>query len=417
MRNVQILVVGGGASGMMAAITAAKSGGKVLLLEKLNRLGKKLLATGNGKCNFTNYYQDKACYRGEDEEFAWRALREFDHRRVLQEFHGMGILPRVRDGYVYPASGQAVSVLEALVRQLEKYRVEQHCGEQVLSLEPIPRAGRGNSYTFMVTTSQGKYLAQKVILAVGGKAAPVHGTEGDGYDIAKTLGLSVIPPLPALTSCVLKGDFMKGWTGVRVQGRVAVYGNASGLLAEDTGELQMVGYGISGIPVFQISRYVSNALYRGEKTYLLMDIMIEYTEEELQEELRNRKSFFSDWSALDALDGMMHRKLAMVLLHSLGMNPEQMVGQWQEVQLQRLAQRMKAWKLGIASVSNFDKAQVTCGGVATNQVDCCTMEVIQYPGLYLTGELLDVDGICGGYNLQWAWTSGVLAGRAAASRQ
>lgn len=434
MRSVQILVIGGGASGMMAAITAARAGGKVLLIEKMNRLGKKILATGNGKCNFTNSYQDRACYRGEDGEFAWNALRDFDHQMTLKTFHEMGILPRERDGYFYPASGQAVSVLEALTRQIKEYKVEVRCGEKVVSLEALQNeaemslAGRTDSDgentsrpssrqpMYVVTTFQGKYLAQRVILAVGGKAAPIHGTEGDGYAMAERLGLSVIPPLPALTSCVLKGDFMKGWTGVRVQGRIAVYGKASGLLAEDTGELQMVAYGISGIPVFQISRYVAKALEQGDKPYFIMDIMTEHTQQELWEELWDRKKNFSHWTSLDALDGMLHRKLAEVLLHSLGMNPKQPAGQWQESQIQRMAKRMKEWKLGIEAVSGFDKAQITCGGVETGQVDCHTMETVRYPGLYVTGELLDVDGICGGYNLQWAWTSGYLAGKAAAKR-
>lgn len=423
MRSVQILVIGGGASGMMAAITAAKAGGKVLLIEKLNRLGKKILATGNGKCNFTNSYQDKSCYRGEDRNFAWEALQEFSQQKTLELFHEMGILAKEREGYFYPASGQAASVLDALTRQLEKYQVEVQCGEQVVSIELAgsdrkknKKAFSSGKHAYLVTTGQGKYLAQKVILAVGGKAAPVHGTTGDGYAVAKGLGLAVIPPLPALTSCALKGDFMKDWTGVRVQGRVSLYSKKNGLLAEDQGELQMVAYGISGIPVFQVSRYAAKALQQGEKPYFVMDIMTEYTEEELAEELSCRKKKFSDWRALDALDGMMHRKLASVLLHSLGMNPKQSVGQWTESEMKRIVHRIKAWKLGIAAVSDFDKAQVTCGGVATAQLDCHTMEVTEHPGLYVTGELLDVDGICGGYNLQWAWTSGYLAGRAAAAR-
>lgn len=421
MRSVQIMVIGGGASGMMAAITAAKAGGKVLLIEKLNRLGKKILATGNGKCNFTNRYQEKSCYRGEDTEFAWEALRDFSHEATLEWFYEMGVLPKERDGYFYPASGQAVSVLDALIRQLERYQVKVQCGEQVLSIEQkrakaAKKETSSPMYPYLVTTSQGKYLAKKVILAVGGMAAPVHGTTGDGYKIAERLGLHVVSPLPALTSCVLKGDFMKNWTGVRVQGRVALYGKKGGLLAKEQGELQMAAYGISGIPVFQISRYAAKALQQGEKPYLLMDIMTEYSQEELEQELWKRKKDFSDWTALDALDGMMHRKLAAVLLHSLGMEPKHPAGQWTEQEIQRLAKRMKEWKLGIESVSDFDKAQVTCGGVACGQVDCHTMEAVRYPGLYIAGELLDVDGTCGGYNLQWAWTSGYLAGRAAAHR-
>lgn len=407
MRSVQILVLGGGASGIMAAITAAKEGGKVLLIEKKNRLGKKLLATGNGKCNFTNAHQDKECYRSEDVEFVWDALLAYSHEKVLDAFREMGILPKQRDGYYYPSSGQATSILDALMRQLKKYGVSIQCEEEVLGIE------RQKESQYLVTTTKGKYLAKKVIAAVGGMAAPVHGTTGDGYEFAKALGLSVIEPLPALTSCILKGDFMKNWTGVRVQGKVSLYSKQSGFLAEDTGELQMVAHGISGIPVFQVSRYAARALRQKEKVYILMDIMPDFTEEELEKELLWRKEQFGSWSSLEVLDGMMHQKLAAVLLHSLGMDERQPVTSWVQSDVLKMVQRMKSWKLGVAAVSDFEKAQVTCGGVSVAEIDRYTMECKKYPGLYFTGELLDVDGICGGYNLQWAWTSGYLAGMSA----
>lgn len=407
MQSVPVMVIGGGASGMMAAIAAAKNGSKVLLIEKLNRLGKKLLATGNGRCNFTNSYQETECYRGEESAMIQEALQLFSWENTLEFFWDAGIFTQAKDGYYYPASGQASSILEALLRQLKQYKVRIQMEEKVLSIEPSSRG-------YIVTTDQGKYQAAQVILSVGGKASPVHGTTGDGYGIAAGMGLSVIPPLPALTSCVLKGDFMKGWSGVRVKGQVSLYEQNGHLLAKDSGELQMVAYGISGIPVFQISRFAARSLEQGQKPYLLMDIMTEYSEEYLVQELQERKSRFGSWNALDALDGMMHRKLAQVLLESLGMNPKESISQWSDKNMEKIAGRMKGWKLGIAAVSDFDKAQVTCGGVSLSQLNPKTMEVNQYPGLYLTGELLDVDGICGGYNLQWAWTSGYLAGKAAA---
>lgn len=415
MRSVQILVLGGGASGLMAAITAAREGGKVLLIEKKNKLGKKILATGNGKCNFTNAYQKKECYRSEDVDFVWDTIQKYPHEKVLDAFGSMGILPKQREGYYYPASGQATSILDALVRQLKKYQVSIQCQEEVLSIEPAASKGKISQNQYLVTTTKGTYLAKKVIVAVGGKAAPVHGTTGDGYEFATSLGLSVIQPLPALTSCILKGDFMKNWTGVRVQGKVSLYGKKSGFLAEDTGELQMVGHGISGIPVFQVSRYAAKALSQGEKVYMLMDIMPDFTGEELQKELFNRKKNFEDWSSLEVFDGMMHQKLASVLLHSIGMDEKLPAGQWIESDVLKMVQRMKAWKLGVAAVSDFEKAQVTCGGVSVAEINGHTMECKKYPGLYFTGEVLDVDGICGGYNLQWAWSSGYLAGKAAAA--
>lgn len=414
MRKEEIIVIGAGASGMMAAITAARSGGRVLLLEKLKKPGKKLLATGNGKCNFTNCRQERDCYRGEDPDFIWTALQDFSQERVLGFFHEIGILPRARDGYCYPASGQAGSVVDALVRQLNQWGVALHTGETVQAVCPEPEGKAANG--FSVLTDRESYHAKRVVLATGGMAAPVHGTTGDGYQFVRKMGLDIIEPLPALTSCVLKGVFSKEWAGVRVSGSVALFTRAGKALAQDQGELQMVAYGLSGIPVFQISRYAARALAQGDQPYLLMDIMPDYTPEKLEEELASRRERFPKWTAVDALDGILPRRLAKVLLKSLGMDPGVSLRKWMDPDIDRLAKRMKGWKLGIAAVSGFDKAQVTAGGVLTNQLDPATMEVKSYPGLYLTGEILDVDGICGGYNLQWAWTSGYLAGRDAALR-
>lgn len=424
MLEEEIIVAGAGASGMMAAVTAAQNGGRVLLLEKLKKPGKKLLATGNGRCNFTNRRQERDCYRGTDMDFIWESLHKFSQEDTLRIFYEMGILPIERDGYYYPASGQASAVVDAFVRRMgqgwqndqEKsgpQAVRLHVEESVKSIRPFGDKGTG----FLVKTARETYHASKVILAMGGSAAPVHGTTGDGYDIVQKIGLDIVEPLPALTSCVLKGDFMKEWAGVRITGRVSLFSRSGEHMAEDMGELQMVSYGISGIPVFQISRYASCALAGGDKPYLMMDIMPSYTQEELEEELNRRRESFPKWTALDILDGMMHRKLAKVLLKSLGMDTGLSAGKWDSQEIVRIAERMKEWKLGIARISEFEKAQVTCGGVLTEQINPDTMEVKSLPGLFITGELLDVDGICGGYNLQWAWTSGYLAGKGAVKQE
>lgn len=388
---------------MMAAITAAGQGKRVLVLEKMDRLGKKLLATGNGKCNYTNRYQAQECYRSREPEFAWKGIQAFGAQQALDFFHQLGILPRERAGYYYPASGQAASVREALERRLEGLGVEIHTGERVTGLYPGEKG-------WLIESDHGKYGAEKVILSVGGQAAPVHGSSGDGYDMAQSLGHEIVPVLPALTSCILKGDFMKKWGGVRIQGKITLYSKAGEQLAQDRGELQLVDYGISGIPVFQVSRYAAVALHQGDQPYLIMDIMEDYSLRELTQELEQRREALGQYQGVQALDGMLHSKLAAVLLKEAGLSAKQNAGSWSDRQLAKLAQRMKQWKLGIAAVSGFDKAQVTCGGVSTKEVDGKTMESRLCPGLYLTGELLDVDGICGGYNLQWAWTSGYLAG-------
>ena len=405
----EVIVIGAGASGMMAAVTAAEKGCRVLVLEQLSQP-----ATGNGKCNYTNDHQTPECYRGEDPEFIRKALAHFSCQETLEAFRKMGILPQARDGYYYPVSGQAASVVDALVRRMEMLGVVLRTEERVQRITDRPE--KDGTVCYQVQTDQTSYQTRNVILAVGGKAAPVHGSRGDGYKIAQKLGLQIVSPVPALTSCVLKGDFTKEWAKIRVRGRVELYSKAGELLAKDQGELQLVSYGLSGIPCFQVSRYAARALEQGDKPYLLLDILPDYPEEELEKELLCRRENFAAYTAEQALEGMVHLVLGRVLLKSLGLKPKDKAGEWSDRDIRRIADRFKHWKVGVERVNGFEFAQVTAGGVLTSQLDPDTMEVRKHPGLYLTGELLDVDGICGGYNLQWAWTSGYLAGTAAAGR-
>lgn len=412
MRSIEIMVIGGGASGMMAAITAAEAGAKVLLIEKLNRVGKKLLATGNGRCNFTNQKQKPEYYHSRTEGAAWPTVSAFDEKQVITWFRERGLLSMDRDGYVYPRSAQALSVVQILERMLRMNGVEIHTGESVEEI--IPFSGKQKAYK--VCTSAGAYLARRVILAVGGAASPVHGTCGDGYDLVKNLGISVIPPVPALTSLVLEGKYCKLWAGVRIQGQVGLYLDGK-LLVSDQGEIQMTAYGISGIPVFQISYLAARLLAEGKKPYLILDSMMEFSREGLLQELQQRQSRFLDkgLSVADILEGMLPGKLISAYIKEISgkkISASTAAEKVTKAEWENLVWQIKEKKLLIHSVSDFDKAQVSSGGVDLSELDTGTMELKEYPGLYIVGELADVDGICGGYNLQWAWSSGHAAGKA-----
>lgn len=415
MQSIEVMVVGGGASGMMAAITAAEAGARVLLVEKLNRLGKKLLATGNGRCNFTNTVQKEEYYHSVTDGFAWKVISAFDEKQVMAWFQKYGVLPMAREGYVYPRSAQAASVLQILQRMLTENGVMVHTEESLWDVLPHwNRSGEMQGYEVM--TSSGKYLARQLILAPGGAAAPVHGTSGDGYEWMNRLGIPVVPPVPALTSLVLEGGYCKIWSGVRVNGQVSLYSDSGKCLGSDRGEIQMVSYGISGIPVFQISHLAARELEEGRHPYLLLDSMCEYSEAELVEEWFRRKSTYSNLSlsVADLLEGMLPGKLAAAYIREAGLQSGQKAEAVSGEQWKKLASQIKAKPLQIRSVSGFDKAQVTSGGVSLDALHVETMELRKYPGLFIAGELADVDGICGGYNLQWAWSSGYVAGRAAA---
>ncbi len=410
MENTDILVAGGGAAGIMAALTATENGkGKIFIIEKMGQLGKKILATGNGKCNYTNYYQAKECYRGNDVSFAWKALQKFGYKETISLFKSYGIIPYDRDGYVYPLPGQASCVRDILERELKSTKVVINKEEKITDVSIHRKNGRQDG--FIVVTGNNKYFTQKLIIATGGKAGAVHGSDGSGYSLAKSLGHSVITPFAALTSCIICGKYTKDWAGVRTKGTVRAYNSKGKLLCENTGELQFVAQGISGIPVFQVSRYISEEIVKGRKPYLTIDIMPLYSEEEIIASLLCRKK--KNGSIGDIFTGMLHNKLAAALLKFCDISIKRQAAGLTKDEASHIAAVMKNWRLEVKYTGGFEKAQVTGGGIPASEINAETMESKICPGLYFAGEVIDVDGICGGYNLQWAWTSGYIAGNAA----
>ncbi len=413
MRSIAVLVIGGGAAGMMAALTARKNGAKVIVIEKLNKAGKKILATGNGKCNYTNYLQNADCYRGSQRDFAWNVIQKFDVNKTVEFFRDIGIMPTDREGYVYPASGQASSVRDNLERELLREGAELHTEEKVMDMKAHQSFKTGKTDGYTVTTDKDTYLAKKVIITTGGKAYPVHGSDGDGYVFAQKLGHTIVPPLPALTYCISSEKYIKDWAGVRTKGTVTAYREDNTVLASDSGELQFVATGISGIPVFQISRYIAKELSNGKKTYIIMDIFPKLSKEELQNELVRRKEKYANESVGTILEGMIHQKLIKALLKYANIDISKKAEKLAEKEIESLTFYMKNWRIPVSATGDFEKAQVTCGGVNTLEIDGDTMESKLAKGIYFAGEVVDVEGICGGYNLQWAWTSGYIAGKAA----
>ena len=409
MKNRTVGIIGGGASGLMAAISAARAGAQVTLIEHMDRVGKKILSTGNGRCNLTNYRMEPECYRCSQKDFPMKVIQGFGVEETLEFFKYLGIVPKDRNGYVYPNSDQAASVLDVLRWETERLGIRVLLSCQVSVIKPQRDGG------FLIRSSQGTLHTDTLILAAGSKAAPSTGSDGSGYELAKALGHKVIKPLPALVQLRCQGTLYKQLAGIRTEARIRLL--ADGIcMAEDKGELQLTDYGLSGIPVFQISGRVSRLLYQGKEPYLKLDVMPDHTKEQVMEELLRRvKTYGVGRSLGDVLDGMLPDKLAKALLQALHKSPGDGAEILQEDRWRNdLADQIKGKKLHIRKVSDFDKAQVTTGGVALSELQADTLELIKYPGIYVTGELADVDGICGGYNLQWAWSSGHLAGQSAA---
>ena len=405
-KDCDLIVIGGGVSGMSAATTAAECGLRVLLLEGRERVGKKLLSTGNGRCNFTNEAVDVSFYYDADPELIMSVIGEDEPQKLLSWMRSMGIEGKAVSGRYYPRSEQASAVLDAMRIRMERAGVRIRTGAKVLYVR------EAESGCFEVQTADDIFTCPKVILAAGSKAAPHTGSDGSGYVLARQLGLSVRQPLPALTGIKLDSPYCKSWNGVRCDGRITVFIDGR-KTAHDTGQLQLSAYGVSGIPTFQVSRYVSKALSDGQDVTVSLSFMPDYTEEEALIFLRERSAVLYDYALSDFYLGVLPRNLASVLIRASGVDRSAKCGALSEKNLHHMAAQLTGMSARAVGTGSFEQAQVCTGGVASDQLRPGTLECVDHPGLYVTGELVDVDGMCGGYNLQWAFSSGICAGRAA----
>ncbi len=387
MKKRQVVITGAGASGMMAAIMAARNGAAVTVLEQNEKPGKKICATGNGKCNFSNLVMPEDAYRGTHPEFVKDAFAQFSVKDTVEFFKELGIFPLDRNGYLYPRSNQAQSVVDVLCMEASHLGVKIKTNEQVTAIETAK-----NGKKFQVLTKGWHYEADALILANGSKASSISGSDGSGYELAKKMGHRIIPVYPALTALKCKGPAFKTWAGVRTEGKVSLFINGK-FHKSERGELQLTEYGISGIPVFQISTYAIRAVHEGEKAELRVDFLPELTEEETRELLHARKKACPYKNEKELLVGLFPEKLSKVLTSQ-----------------KHLLSAIKEFPLEVQDGMSFSQAQVCSGGVDTSQVNTHTMESKLCRNLYFAGELLDIDGTCGGYNLQWAWSSGAAAG-------
>ena len=399
----KVAIIGAGAAGMTAAITAASNGAEVVVLEHMDRVGKKILSTGNGRCNFTNTYQDRSCYHSDNESFPWKIIEKFNAEQIIKLFEELGVYAKNRNGYMYPYSDQASSVTEALKMELERLQIDVRLQTECTDIFP-----RKKGFTLQIVKDgkKGKIYADHVILCTGSRAFPASGSDGSGYDLAKKLGHKIIPVL----RCEEK--FFKSIAGVRVQGTVSIW-SENQCLAKDTGELQLTNYGISGIPVFQVSRYAAIALYKKKKVQAILDFMPEFSEDELEKFLIKRAKMRPYKRADQFFTGLSNKKLSDLWVKEAGISKEKKVGVFAEKEIQQLVRLIKNFKVIVTETNSYEQAQVCRGGIDTKDVHPDTLESRYVPGLYFAGEILDVDGMCGGYNLTWAWASGAVSGREA----
>ena len=399
-----VLIVGGGASGLVAAIAAARGGAKVTVLEKKSQVGKKILATGNGRCNLTNTDQSPSHYRCSETEFPVAALAVFSHFDAIRFFGELGIFTKNKNGYLYPYSEQAAAVVDALRMEAEHLKVKLSCNAEILGIKK-------EKDRFFVETPGWTYEADALILACGSKASPEG--SGDGYAYAKSFGHTINPVLPALVQLRADKSWPKQLSGIRVDAKVSLYADGE-LLSEDTGEVQLTAYGLSGIPVFQVSRYASLALHQQKNVTAELAFLPMFSREQLRTFLENRARQNAYKTVESFLVGLFPQKLILVLVQRAHLPKGRLAGELEPEELERLIEAITRFEAVITGTNDFDQAQVCTGGVEIKEIMPLTMESRLVEDLYITGELLDVDGACGGYNLQWAWTSGYLAGKNAA---
>ena len=392
-------IVGGGASGMAAALAAAENpGAQVLLFERQARLGRKLQTTGNGRCNLTNLHAAEGGYHGDDASFANYALEVFGPDRTLQWFRGLGLFTVAEDsGRVYPYSDQANSVVDVLRFALERPNIRVLTGFEVTK---VRRAGK----CFSVESGEESFLCDRLIIACGGLAGTKIGGSMAGYKLLGKLGHHSTRLRPALVQLKSSWGGVTGLKGVRANCHAQILCDGA-LHAQSSGELQFTEYGLSGPVIFEISR---DACQNKGSWLCRLDFLPDVSEETLMKELLRRQN--TDLLVEELLTGILHNRLGRVLAKAAGISGSGKIADLRREELASACAVVKKFDIPLTEPMGMDSAQVTAGGILTGEFDPMTMESKLIPGLYACGEVLDIDGDCGGYNLQWAWSSGRLAG-------
>ena len=394
-----VVIIGGGASGMAAALAAAENPeNDIILLERQARLGRKLQATGNGRCNLTNLHAASRGYHGEGASFADYAIQAFGPEQTLAWFRKLGLFTVAEpSGRVYPYSDQANSVVDVLRFALEKPNIRVLTGYVA---EKVKKTSDG----FRVEGTGEPITCEKLIIACGGLAGTKLGGTMDGYKLLRSLGHKCTKLRPTLVQLKSSWGGCASLKGVRANCRAQILCNGA-RFAESQGELQFTEYGLSGPVIFEISRDVCHG---GGKWNCKLDFMPDVTCDDLFKALLQRRN--TALCASELLTGILHNRLGRVLTQSAGVSQQKPIAELTDWELREVCRTVKNFEAALTEPMGMDSAQVTAGGILTGEFDPMTMESRIQPGLYACGEVLDIDGDCGGYNLQWAWSSGRLAG-------
>lgn len=398
----KVIVIGGGASGLIAAIYASRSGNEVVLLERNSEPAKKILITGSGKCNYYNEDQDLSHYHTENKEELQKIITEENKREILSFFEKIGIVPKIKNQYYYPFSMQATSMKEALLAEVKACHVE------IIPSFYVEEIDWKDGF-FYINPHKEKWKADFLILATGSKAAPKTGSDGIGYTLASSLGHTIHPIYPALCPLIGKAPYFKVWDGVRATVCVSLYEDHH-KVCEKEGEIQLTKYGVSGICIFDMSGRAAPLLAQHRKVSIAINFM-PFLEEGAKSFLTKRNIRMKDRTIEQLLEGFLHYKVIAVIVKEAHLSKEQKWNEMSEKEKDILVSKLTHFVVPIEDVSTFEKAQVCTGGIPLTEIDPLTMESKVCKHLYVTGELIDVDGDCGGYNLGFAFITGMIAGK------
>lgn len=416
-----IAIIGGGAGGLAAAVCISKKLNKngkkykIVVIEKEQKCGRKLLATGNGKCNLTNENMSPEYYNKSSREFISPILSKYKTDKLTSFFSSLGMIFRSDSaGRVYPYSGMSADVLNTLVMNVEMYGTDIHCG---VNIDKIEKQSTG----FKLSAGKVSYVCKKLIIASGGKAQPNLGSKGASYGFAKMLGLDVAAVYPALAPIPCGDNDLALVKGVRVPCCVTLKADGKTIHTEK-GELQLNENNVSGICVFQLSRYAGEFFTLGtvsgekaDKILISADLMPEYTQEDIEKYLEMQRRRYSAVKTEEIFTGMLNRKLGMFLCGRAGIDTNEYMYSVSDDNIVRLAAVVKNCTFTPSAVPSFNTSQVTAGGIKVSQINN-DMSCKKHSDLYIVGEALDVDGMCGGYNLHFAFASGIIAGNACADK-
>lgn len=402
-----LIIIGGGASGIFAAIIAKDFGIDVAIVESNNRIGKKILTTGNGRCNISNTNIEYNKFHSNNLGFPNYILSKFTSKDTEEFFKSLGLnLVDLDSGKLYPLSLQASSVLDIFLMALADRNIPVYLSTNVNTIKQ-------NSDGFEIKAfPDSTFTSKTVILATGGNSAPNTGSDGSGYTLAQNLGHSIVKPLPALVQLKLDYNKLKAISGVKFNGKATII-IENKEIQTDFGEILFTDYGISGPPILQLSRIASSALWSKKNVHIKIDLMNNLTYDELKDMLENHWGILSYRSLYNSLIGIINKKLIPIILKEANVdNIHKPCWEITWKEKNSILKLLKEWTFKVTDTNGFKNSQVTAGGIDTSEVDSHTLHSKIIPGLYFTGEILDVDGDCGGFNLQWAWSSAAIAAKA-----